>query len=115
MGLISGMRPTIRLVVPLLYSYVTNYNRVPWALKADGKNGFKLQLKKAIILKFYERNITVQYLQNVEYFIDNMWSTPRFLSGSIPEDYMEFREFHMKNLEVQKGSFHMDSRNAIYI
>jgi hypothetical protein len=36
--------------VPLLYSYVTNYNRVPWVLKADGKSGFKLQLKKAIRL-----------------------------------------------------------------
>jgi hypothetical protein len=29
--------------VPLLYSYVTNYNRVPRVLKAEGKNGFKLQ------------------------------------------------------------------------
>jgi hypothetical protein len=60
--------------VPLLYSYITNYNRVPRILKADGKNGFKLQLKKAIRLKFNERNITVQNLQNVEYFIKNLWN-----------------------------------------
>jgi hypothetical protein len=36
--------------VPLLFSYVTNYNRVSRVLKADGKNEFKLQLKKAIRL-----------------------------------------------------------------
>jgi hypothetical protein len=36
--------------VPLQYSYITNYSRVPRVLKADGKNGFKLQLKKAIRL-----------------------------------------------------------------
>jgi hypothetical protein len=45
MGLISGMRPfnsTGLGTVPLLYSYVSNYNRVPRVLKAYGKNGFKL-------------------------------------------------------------------------
>jgi hypothetical protein len=60
--------------VPLLYSYVTSYNRVPRVLQPERKNGFKLQLKKAIRLKFNERNITVQNLQNVEYFVDNLWN-----------------------------------------
>jgi hypothetical protein len=35
---------------------------------------FFLKIRFSIRLKFNERNISVRNLQNVEYFIDNMWN-----------------------------------------